>query len=413
MAKKNTCQKKMHRKVFLWIIVLFFSLQLVLALGIRPAKTTIIFDELGEDRDLEEKFWVVNNDHHEFTARITVEGELAEFITINRDEITFRADDEAEDVDFEIHLPETMPPGESSANIIVSEDVAVGEGETLVSSRLVLKHKVIVIGPYPDKYLTAKLNFFDQGKEIRLVSEVENRGKLDIGEVQTKFYVNDKQQKQHVLETETTPLGKKENKLLATTIEREVFERGEFEVAAITTYDDQQVEIVKSLIVGQPGIDITYFNQFFVAYKINQYSLDLLNQWNKDLRNVFVDVEVKKDAQKIDTFRTKSIDLEGLTTERISDYFNAKDKAPGKYDFEMVVNFWNQYRMEEKRFPVELLPEDEFEALPAPALTGAATASGISGSVLALLIVFSCILLGIILFLLWRTKKKGAAGAAP
>jgi len=125
--------------------------------------------------------------------------------------------------------------------------------------------------------------------------------------------------------------------------------------------------------------------------------MDLLNQWNKDLRNVFVDVEVKKDAQKIDEFRTKSIDLEGLTTERLSDYFNAKDKAPGKYDFEMVVNFWNQYRMEEKRFPVELLPEDEFEALPAPALTGAAAASGISGSLLALLIVIGVLLLGIII----------------
>ncbi len=400
----------MSQKALAWIIVLLFTLQLALALGIRPAKTTIIFDELGEQRELEGQFWVVNNDHHEFTARITVEGELAEFITLDRDEIVFREDDDAEDVDFEIHLPEIMPPGESKANIIVSEDVAVGEGETLVSSRLVLKHKVIVIGPYPDKYLTAKLNFFDQGKEIRMVSEVENLGKLDIGAVQTKFYVNDKQQKQHVLETEKTNLQKKENKLLATTIERDVFERGEFEVSAITTYDDQQVEIVKNLLVGQPEIDITYFNQFFVAYKINQYSLDLLNRWNKDIRNVFVDVEVRKDAQKIDEFRTKSIDLEGLTTERISDYFNAKEKAPGKYDFEMVVNFWNQYRMEEKRFPVELLPEDEFEALPAPALTGAATASGISGSMLALLIVLGCILLGIIMFLLWRMKRGRTTG---
>ncbi|MBI1968704.1 hypothetical protein HYS49_02235, partial [Candidatus Woesearchaeota archaeon] len=59
---------------------------------------------------------------------------------------------------------------------------------------------------------------------------------------------------------------------------------------------------------------------------------------------------------------------------------------------------------------VELLPEDEFEALPAPALTGAATASGISGSMLALLIVLGCILLGIIMFLLWRMKRGRTTG---
>ena len=105
------------------------------------------------------------------------------------------------------------------------------------------------------------------------------------------------------------------------------------------------------------------------------------------------------------------MDIDKEARKRLQDYFDARNKNPGSYSFEMVVNFWNQYRMEEKRFPVELLPEDEFEALPAPALTGAAAASGLSGSMLALLIVIGVLLLGIIMFLFWQKKKNGAVAA--
>ena len=83
-----------------------------------------------------------------------------------------------------------------------------------------------------------------------------------------------------------------------------------------------------------------------------------INKWNKKIENVYVDVAVKKDYQEIDNFRTKSIDIEGLMIKKTSDYFDAKDKNPGTYVFEMIVNFWNIYKMDSIKFNVELLNED-------------------------------------------------------
>lgn len=392
----------MRPKIIVWLIVLLLTFHVVLAIGIRPVKTTIISDEL-ETKKFDGQLWVVNTDHQEFTAAISVEGEMSEFVKVNKKELKFREDDDAIAIGFSIDLPEEVPPGTSTADIIIQQTMDVPDRETVISSRIILKHKIIIEGPYPDKYIVATLNFFENKDKIRLVSEVENRGKKDIGKIQTKFYVNDKQQKQQVVETAATDLKLKENKLLDVQIDKDLFEKGEFEVSAVTTFDGQTTEVIKNLMVGKPDIDITYFDKFFVAHKINQYSLDLLNQWNKKIKNVFVDVEVKKDDQKIDEFRTKSVDIEGAMTERIRDYFDAQEKDPGKYTFDMKVSFWNSYDTETKTFSAELITEDEYESLP----TGAAI-TGSFGAVptILMVVIISLLVSGGAFYFFWRRNNK-------
>ena len=370
----------MNQKIIAWAVVLLLAVQLVMAIGIRPAKTTLISEN---GHDYSETFWIVNNEGREFAVDIYVDGEMSEYVTLTEKTLSFRSDDEAKVVEFEVHLPENIPPGISTANIVVEEKLT-GAGSNVISSKIVLKHKIIVEGPYPDKYIKAKLNFHEQSDTIKFVSEVENLGKLDINQIKTTFYVNDKEQKQQVLETETTTLQKKENKLLSAEVSRDVFELGEFEVSAVTKYDDQQVEVIQKLLVGRPEVDITYFDKYFIADKINQYAMELLNKWNQKVENVYVDVEIKKDDQKVDQFRTKSVDIEGEMVKRINDYFDARGKEEGKYVFEMVVNFWNSYRMEQKTFEVELLTDEEFKDVSSgnmnAALVGNAAGSGGNGT---------------------------------
>ncbi|MDP3733934.1 MAG: hypothetical protein Q8R37_01780 [Nanoarchaeota archaeon] len=392
----------MKLKIIVWLLALLLIVNVVLALGIRPVKTMIISDDLKTET-VEGKLWVVNTDRQEFTATVSVEGEMAEYVKLNTKELKFREDDDALAVDFSVTLPEEVPPGTSTADIIIQQTMDVPDGETVISSQIVLKHKIIIEGPYPDKYVVASLNFFENKDKIRLVSQVENRGKTDIGKIKTKFYVNDKQQKQQVVETAETDLKQKENKLLDVQIDKDLFERGEFEVSAVTTFDGQTTEVIKNLIVGRPDIDITYFDKFFIAHTINQYSLDLLNQWNKEIKNVFVDVEVTKNDQKIDEFRTKSVDIDGLMTERIRDYFDAKEKDPGKYTFDMKVSFWNSYDTETKTFSAELITEDEYQSLP----TGAAI-TGSFGAVptILLVVVMSVIASGSAFYFFWRRNTR-------
>ena len=334
---------------------------------------------------------------------------MAPLVKIKTDpkRITFRADEEAKEVEFEIKIKkDQVPPGTSTANIIIEERFS-GSQANVVSSKLLLKHKINIIGPYPNFYLEGSLNFHEKGNEIELVAEVRNLGKEDLQEVQTTFYVNDKEQKEHELETETTPLKRKETKLMTATLDKENFERaGQYEVSAVTKYGDQTLELYKTLLIGKPEVDITYFDKYLIAYKVNRYTLDLLNKWNQQVRNVYVDIEVLRDGNKIDSFRTKSVDIEAEMMQRISDYLDAKDKGPGRYTFEMTVHFWNLVRMDEKKFAfnTDLVTEEDAKSLnlAPPALTGAAiSVVGTFSTIAAWLLVG--ILLGIIgFYVVWR-----------
>ena len=314
----------------------------------------------------------MNNDHQELNLHLSVEGSLRSYITLKDEKIKLSKEDDYWPVEYTIDLPPDLPPGDSHSYILVEQDL--NSENNLISSKLVLKYKIISQGPFPDKYISAKLNFHESGDSIRFVSEVENLGKKDLGAVKTTFYVNDKEQQPQILETKTESLKTKETKLLDTSISRDIFERGEFEVVATTTYDDQQIELVQKMMIGRPSVEISYFDSLFTARKINIYTMDLLNRWNTELKNVFVDVEVKKDDQKIDNFRTKLVDLDAESARRINDYFDARDKDSGKYTFDMAVNFWNTYRMEEQRFTAELLPEGQGLIEAPPLIAGSATA---------------------------------------
>jgi len=347
----------MENKKLIWVVVLLLSINLVLAIGIRPAKTTILFDELSTS---EGNFWVVNNENREFLAKVSVAGEMAEYITLVTKELAFAEDTDAKEVAFLVNLPDSVPPGQSIASIIIEENIPEVSSKT-ISSKVIMKHKIMIRGPYPDKFIKSKLNFQERKDHFELVSEINNLGKQQKNSIQTKFYINDKKQQERVLKTEKTSLDKKENKLLKAKLEKKFLEQGEIEVRAVTIFDNQKIEVIKNLLVGEPEIEVTYFDKYFVANKINKYSIELLNKWNKEIENVFVDVVVKKDDTEVDEFRTKSMNLGGLMVDKISDYYDTTGKIVGSYTFDLIVNYWNTYKMEAQTFQGEIVTKEDLE----------------------------------------------------
>lgn len=402
MNNMKTTKKQTVGRWLVWLVLALLMLQLVTAIGIRPAKTTVLSEEVSSYQGT---FWVVNNDQMEFTAKVLVEGEMAQYISLSPEELSFRSDTDALPVNFVLNLPSSVPPGSSTANIVVEQE-ALSSQDNSISSKIILKHKILIQGPYPDKYVSTKLNFHEADNTIEFVSEVENLGKLDVDKILTRFYVNDKQQNQQSIQTEETSLKTSENKLLKASLGKELFEQGEFEVSAVTEYDGQQVELAKKLILGEPQVKVTYFNQFLLANKINEYTIDLLNEWNQKIKNVFVDVEVKKDNIKIDEFRTKSVDLEAELSKRISDYYDARDVNTGKYTFDLVINFWNLVRMDQAlyTFETEFLEEESIDNV--PALAGRAAGDAEEQSSLPWLWIVGggmvLIMILAILFIVWR-----------
>jgi len=334
----------MRRKLATWIIVAILCISLVNALGLRPAKTNIASDEINK---YDGAITIVNTESKNSVISIEVKGEMSEYVNLSRNAFIFQEGDDLKVVGFTINLPEAVPPGTSCAEIVIEED-ASDFAENAVSSKIVLKHKISIHGPYPDKFINVKLNFMEAGDQVELISEIKNLGKKNLQTVQTTFKVTDSDLAAIQFHTDEVPLKLKENKVLKTKVPISNFGEGEFAITAVTTFDGEQVEHNKKLIIGRPEIDIAYFNEFFIANEINEYTLGLLNQWNKDIENVFVDVSIKKNNEEIEKFRTPPTNIQALNTRIINDYFDAKEVNPGTYTFDMVINFWNEFKMDKK-----------------------------------------------------------------
>lgn len=353
---------KKHCSILI-ILVIFFLLssQLALPLGVRPAKTNLDSNTLFDFYS--GSFWVINNDYLDSQLKIYVTGEMAEYVNLDNEELTFRDDEDAQEVKFNVTLPEEVPPGQSVAVIVIEEELGINDGST-ISSKLILKHKIYITGEYPDKYIETKLNFHELENDFEIVAEVENLGKEEISNIKTTFYVNDQKQVLETLETSSGSLAKKENKLLTARLNKEILENGEFEVLAKVEYDGQSQEVVKKLIYGEPEVEVSYFNDYFVTGSINPYTLELLNKWNQKVENVFVDVVVKKvltneSYEKVDDFRTVPTEISAFQREVINGYFDATEREEGNYVFSMVVNFWNIYKMSQKDFEVSVINKNE------------------------------------------------------
>ncbi len=349
--------EKERRVVFLLAMGLFIFLlsTTCLGLGIRPAKTEM---ESDTQKSFDGEFWVVNNDYVEGRVKISVDGEMAKYVTLQDKELFFRNDDDAKTVHFSVKFPNVVPAGISAAEIIV-EGSAGGQDGMSVASKIILKHKIRIIGPYPDKYIKTNLNFQEREDGIDLITEVNNLGKEKINNVYTTYYINDKEQKTHVLTTNQKSMDTKEITLLQTKIDKDFFEQGEYEVSAVTYFDDQTMEVTKTLVMGKPEVDITRFDKFFKEHTINEYNLELLNKWNQKIENVFVDFLLKKDNIVVDTFKTNEVEIEGNQHKSLKDFFDAKNIDHGEYTAELQVNFWNTFKMKSKTYPIKILTAEE------------------------------------------------------
>jgi len=400
---------------FLLVFMLIILSQLVLGLGIQPAKTTVNSNEVQEYSG---SFWVVNSNNLNLDLTIRVDGDMSDYVQLETKQLRFKENERLKEVKFSVTLPENVPHGDSFATIAVEQNLD-SESENVVYSKIILKHKIIIIGEYPNKFITAKINFQEKDDVFQVIAEVENLGKEDINEIKTTYYVNDKEQTLTTLETDEESLAKGEYKLLGADLEKNFLEYGEFEVLAIIEYDDFTMEMAKKLIFGEPEIEITYFDKYFVAGIINPYSLELLNRWNRKVENIFVDIVVKKEledgsVEEIDNFRTSSLELDGYQRDKINDYFDATNETKGNYVFSMVINFWNNYKMDQRNFDVELLDNGEsiedresVDELVGMATYNEETEDDLATSLIVMLILIAFMLIsGVLLFVFVRKKKE-------
>jgi len=381
--------------VLLFVLAFSYALPPVSAFGIQHTQTEIYSDQT---KHFEGEFWIVNDDHENMELEVGVEGALEDYVALEKDKVKFMSSDEIKAVRFKIDIPESLPPGETVTYITVSQKFNADKGN-VIESRIMLKHAITVYGPLPDKYIKAKLNFRENNDKVELISEVKNMGKKKISSVKTLFTVNGIEQESPIA-TEEKSLDVHETKLLKAELDRDKFTNGEYKVSAVTTYDGFQVETTKSMRIGKPVVEVVYFDKYFIYNQINKYIMDLENKWNQQIENVYVDVTVLKDNKTIDSFRTPSVNIQGLMIKRVSDYFDATGKPKGEYAFDMVVHFWNTYKMEKKRFYSKIISPEEYKVAEVKDNFGKLETMMLYNIPLLILIA------GGLVYIIWRLRKK-------
>ncbi|MBU1622701.1 MAG: hypothetical protein ABIH82_04570 [Candidatus Woesearchaeota archaeon] len=361
--------------------------QSVVAIGLRPAKTTVDFTPGLEQ---ESSFTIVNNDQTNFSVKVYAAGELAKYLEFGQDELLFNEHDESKKVSFKLNLPQKLPPGELNTDLVVEE--LVGESENAVSAKLVLKHKLIVRIPALGKFVEAKISSQKEENDLKLFSEVKNIGTEPIKEIKTKFSLYEGWKKIYSAETTAESLALGETKMLSVMVPQELVNYGEFDLLAEVSYDKNELVLEEKLILGEPEVEILSFDKYFIQGEINPFLVSLENKWNKKLKDLFIDVLVFKDQEQIDSIRTASFDLKAHEEEQVKGYFDA-DKELGDYIFEVVVNY-NGKKSSQKFIGSILIKEDYNQVVES------------SGSWLLLGIVLILIILGFGTLILYRKRNQ-------
>ncbi|NQU79471.1 hypothetical protein HQ545_06915 [Candidatus Woesearchaeota archaeon] len=265
------------KMIIFLVLVLMFSWN-ALALGVGPSVSEEVYEP---GKMLRGDIIIINNDHDDFDAEISLEGELLEAISFDTQEVSMISSQESVHVGYNLTMPvRALTPGDHIINIIVRQK---GESDA-VGATVALITRVIVKVPYPGKYVEGSIYAKSDGNRTLFTVLLHNLGSKRVESASAKIKVIDPA---GVLVTdigaEDTALEYLEQKR----VEAEWAPNlgpGEYTAAATLVYDDKISDVEKFFTVGNKeikidNIDVGKFNEG----KPLQLTLETSHNWNTQL----------------------------------------------------------------------------------------------------------------------------------
>jgi hypothetical protein len=176
----------MKRKLIIWIIAFILLVGTVNALGITPGRNTLNF----EPGMTGIKIVKVTNDGSYLNLAVYIQGDLKDYLKVNETEIKMAPDRQEAYVEINYLLPEELPAGARSADIIF-RDIGFEENGTLtIGAKLAVVSQFIVNVPYGGKFAEAELSVLTKSDHVGFYTRVFNRGGDDL-DVEVTYKVLD------------------------------------------------------------------------------------------------------------------------------------------------------------------------------------------------------------------------------
>ncbi|MBD3209243.1 hypothetical protein GF367_02385 [Candidatus Woesearchaeota archaeon] len=387
----------------LFLIVLVLCSSSVMALGVVPSSQERVF-EPGQTHTYQLK--ILNNEGAQKTVNLYVIGDLAPFLSLDRDALSFSSGQREAFVTVTLRQPRSASvQGRVEGKVVVQEHSRAG-GQIAASLSVVSRFTLVV--PYAGTYAEAKLfvGDFDRGKQGNFIIEVRNLGEEDIAEAQAYFKVLNMGTYETVATLTSEPRRiPKEESAFFTVPWRPDVPRGSYRVVATVAYDGETVEAEESFAIGQRSvaIDAITVNEFSLG-GIAKFNILLRNEWSGALSGVYAEVTITQGDERYAFSTTQTVDLPGSGSRLVNAYWDTGNVVPGAYDMEVVVYYSGE--QVQKSFDI-VVKQDSIET----GFTGQVVGGGRDGeqepiSPVSLLVVLVVIVLVVNVILFRKLLRK-------
>lgn len=398
--------------LFFFFIIIFSSN--VFAFGIAPAKSVYNFEP---NLEKEIDFLIVSKGDTQKYLSLEVEGELSEYVTLDKKSLLMDYGDTSKNFKVNIKLPSSISEGQHIIYVKIIEQDSMSSATTSIQNALV--GQIIINVPYDGVHVDAKFSAqrSEINKPVLFTISLFGRGKTPAncyGVIDIKGPTNE------VVDTVIT------NKILvketdATKVEAtwKGTENSGIYLAEATVHCEDKMQILNTeFYIGNPSIDIlSIFSDKFILGEISPIDAILKSNWNAKLDNVYLEFFVLDNSNNIiQKFKSPATSINAKDIAELRSYWETKGLISGNYLINLIA-YIDDLGTQQKSYKAQV-SERELKVME---LTGKVVSQSTNDdedeekdessflskqiSVLTI-IVFLLVIFNIIFFLSFRKKNK-------
>ena len=314
--------------VFCFIFVFLLSNFVHAGLGITPGKREYEFaPNMGQEIS-----YRVSADEPDGKIEIYVIGELAQYATLDKKEITGSGS-----FKMKLKLPSVLEKAGKNQLFVGAREKIDGE-ISAIGTAVAVQAVVNVYVPYPGRYaeLTLSGNNANIGEDINFKLSMINRGREELNII-PKIEIYEKEEKKETLFFQPRQLVSGESIELKKSLITRKYNAGEYKAIAIIEQGDAFKAETKFKI-GDLFVKINnYTNKIFID-GLQKFNIEIENGWNNKIENVYAVVGVGRFRE----FKTTPESLEQFGKSVTFGYIDTNNITKGVYSGNITLFYSNK-----------------------------------------------------------------------
>ena len=334
--------KKIMWKIAMVLVVAILFSNLVLALGVAPAKVGVDFES---DLEREVILRIFNEQNKDFKAVVYARGELAEYLDVGNTLINIKAGQNEVEFKYKLNLPDKFDkPGVHEAEIVImefEEGFATEKENVAVTAVAAVVSRLQVRVPYPGKYAEARVHIESAmvGGEVIFNIPIFNFGKENIENARARVEIfGPTYEKLGEFYTDDISINARGEGRVKGIWKADV-NAGIYHAVVTIEYDRKKERIETNFEVGNKYVNIKEVNvDDFNLGEVAKFDIVIENMWNQLLKDVYGELIVlDKDGTEYTRFKTATVNLEPYGTGLLEAYWSTKNVPIGEYDLDLTI----------------------------------------------------------------------------